>query len=184
MNVIDQEMDNYKGLRFRLVDVATNQRNPFGLKYGYGRARAEKYYVFPTAERREDFLANLKREQDRKEKHRAERKQRDEEARLAMINKIDVGTILYDSWGYDQTNVDFYQVTEKKGSTVTLRSIQAEQIEGSESFMSDMCRPVKDAFIGPEIPRKRISAYGVKVDQNNWARPIDDKVSFFRSWYA
>lgn len=42
-----------------------------------------------------------------------------------------VGDILYTSWGYDQTNVDFYRVTRVKGKTVYVREIGATRVDDS-----------------------------------------------------
>ena len=42
---------------------------------------------------------------------------------------LQIGSILYTSWGYEQTNIDFYQVIELIGtSTVVLREIAQEKI--------------------------------------------------------
>jgi len=58
-----------------------------------------------------------------------------------------VGDILHHSWGYDQTNCDFYQVVEVKKASVVLRKIGAKRVDGSEGFMSESLMPEKDAFI-------------------------------------
>jgi hypothetical protein len=47
-----------------------------------------------------------------------------------------VGDILHHSWGYDQTNCDFYQVVEAKKASVILKKIGAKTVPGSEGFMS------------------------------------------------
>lgn len=33
------------------------------------------------------------------------------------------GAIVYSSWGYEQTNIDFYKITKRTASTVTLQPI-------------------------------------------------------------
>ena len=63
------------------------------------------------------------------------------------MNPYKVGDILHHSWGYDQTNCDFYQVVEVKKASVVLRKIGAKHVEGSEGFMSESLMPEKDAFI-------------------------------------
>ena len=40
---------------------------------------------------------------------------------------IQAGDILYSSWGYDQTNVDWYRVADRKGKRVYLQPL-AEQV--------------------------------------------------------
>lgn len=44
-----------------------------------------------------------------------------------------VGDVLEPSWGYEQTNVDFYQVTRATPKTVLLRPISARREQG-ETF--------------------------------------------------
>lgn len=49
--------------------------------------------------------------------------------RNAYVNDYRVGDVLYTSWGYDQTNVEFFEVTGIKGRMVTLREIGEKQID-------------------------------------------------------
>lgn len=37
---------------------------------------------------------------------------------------METGTILYNNWGYEQTNIDFYLVVKKTDKTVTLRKLK------------------------------------------------------------
>lgn len=68
-------------------------------------------------------------------------------AKSQYQNPYKVGDILHHSWGYDQTNCDFYQVVEVKNASVVLRKIAAETVPESEGFMCEMLMPKKDAFI-------------------------------------
>ncbi len=74
-------------------------------------------------------------------------KERKRQARAQFQNPYKVGDILHHSWGYDQTNCDFYQVVEVKKASVVLRKIGAGTVPGSGGFMSECLMPVKDAFI-------------------------------------
>lgn len=76
-----------------------------------------------------------------------EMKQAKQEARKRFQNPFKKDDILHHSWGYDQTNCDFYQVVESKKASVVLRKIGSSTVPGSESFMSDSRLPVKDDFI-------------------------------------
>lgn len=77
----------------------------------------------------------------------AEAKERKRLARARFQNPYKIGDILHHSWGYDQTNCDFYQVVEVKKASVVLRKIGAKTVPGSEGFMSESLMPEKDAFI-------------------------------------
>lgn len=58
----------------------------------------------------------------------------------------DVGDIVSESWGYDQTNVDFYRIIRRTPSMVTLRPMGAATVEGSgySHGMADMVGPGDD----------------------------------------
>jgi hypothetical protein len=66
-----------------------------------------------------------------------------------------VGSILVSSWGYDQTNIDFYQVVgfTASGKSVRLRPIASEHVE-SCGFMSEKVRPVPHAYTGPAFTKR------------------------------
>ena len=70
-----------------------------------------------------------------------------QQAKSQFENPYKVGDILHHSWGYDQTNCDFYQVVEVKTASVVLRKIAHKTVPGSEGFMCESVMPVKDAFI-------------------------------------
>ena len=50
--------------------------------------------------------------------------------------KIEPGAILYSSWGYDQTNIDFYYVTRTTKSSAWIVPMSSE-IEELTGFMSE-----------------------------------------------
>lgn len=62
------------------------------------------------------------------------------------------GDILYSRWGYDQTNVNYYQVMK-----CTLTTTWVREIEGRVSSYSGPYKnvvPVPGKFVGPLIRRK------------------------------
>ncbi len=148
------------------------------------RGRAQKpfaFYVWPKADAREDWIDQQKRAEDEraqmKREHKAEREKRTAE----MVATIDAGTILHCSWGYDQTNCDFYEVIEKKGKTVTLRPIGSVDV-GPCSGMSTTLKPDPGHYTGDAF-KKRIMYLGVRFT-HGVARPIDPDRSHYSSWYA
>lgn len=77
----------------------------------------------------------------------------------ATLQTAEVGAILYTSWGYEQTNYDFYQLVERRGkSTLVLRKLQVtKEFEG---WARDKVMPVKDQFDGEEKLTRRIGKHG------------------------
>jgi hypothetical protein len=45
------------------------------------------------------------------------------------VEKIEVGTIFVSSWGYDQTNIDFYKVVKMTDKTVWLQEVEKEYVK-------------------------------------------------------
>lgn len=77
---------------------------------------------------------------------------------------VKIGNIYRRSWGYDQTNVDYFQVVALKAKTVVVRKINHAQVKGSEGFMSCNVVPVKDSFKDSELPRTvRVAEDGSKI---------------------
>lgn len=145
--------------------------------------KQEFNYRFGTIDRMWDYLESFLESKERAEKYKAERKAARAAARVEAIANVKKGDIFVASWGWEQTNVDAYQVVEKKGATVALREIALESIEGSEQFMSDRCRPLLNRFIGERFT-KRITGKGINIDDVRHALPAEEGKEFYRSWYA
>ena len=90
---------------------------------------------------------------------RAERKQ---------PHGFEVGHVLYASWGYEQTNIDFFQVTRIIGAhTVEVREVsQIAADTGNEPWMTGKCLPRLDGFTG-EPMRRRVNgrSKSVRIDK-------------------
>jgi len=102
------------------------------------------------------FVDKIKKDYEAKDKWAQENKRR----KQVVAENIKIGDIFYTSWGYDQTNVDMYQVIEKKPSSVVVREIALETVPGTEGFMSSDVRPIKDHFIGAPFVA-RVTPYGI-----------------------
>ena len=132
----------------------------------------------------ENAVKNYEYAQDAKEKRKAERR-----GNPAQWELVQVGFIFHFSWGYDQTNNNFYQVIDKKGQYVTVREIGQEStsVEGYSS-MSDFRRPVKDAFLeGSKPMRKKLQFSGsnpyITMASYGFCDLWDGKEAY-NSWYA
>ena len=60
-----------------------------------------------------------------------------------------VGDVLENSWGYDQTNVDWYQVTRVSGKTIWIRPI-AHNCSDYGGAQGGKSQPRRNEFTGPE----------------------------------
>lgn len=100
--------------------------------------------------------------------------------------KIGIGAILRSSWGYGQTNVDYYQVTgmSPSGKTVTLRqlaSIDTTQAQRGGSSMSGKKRALPDEFTGKPFQR-RIGANGRIKIRDYASASLWDGADNYYSW--
>ena len=67
--------------------------------------------------------------------------------------KIEAGSILKSSWGYDQTNIDFYRVISVNNNWATLEPIGQTVVETLAGYMGQTVAP-SDVTIGKKFRRK------------------------------
>jgi len=89
-----------------------------------------------------------------------------------------VDDIFYDTWGYEQTNVDFYQITRTTEKSIWMREIGRE-IVASTGFMQGKVMPIKGAFTGEE-KRKTPLDYGSTNEDNGFF--ISSKHGWITKW--
>ena len=86
-------------------------------------------YSFGTAERMNAYIEKFIENYKARLKMKAEAKAAAKDKRAELAASIEAGDIYYTSWGYDQTNVDFYKVIEVKGQKVTLIEIGSKVVD-------------------------------------------------------
>lgn len=147
-----------------------------------GRAAKPKWrFYFPTVERRTDWLnrvvSDLAAVGALKERQKAEARR---------PHALTAGDILSCSWGYEQTNVDFYVVKAVPSPQfVILQQIAAPLVEQS-GHMQGKRVPDPEQTKGAEF-RRRVDMSGgtasVKISSFEYARMWDGKPQNV-SWYA
>jgi hypothetical protein len=116
----------------------------FAVGFSGKRQKPDFHHRFLSSETREAFVRayfESLRENYRYKRIQALKKQ-------GKAHPFKVGDILTGSWGYDQTNQEFFQVTRKTKKSVWVREIGARH-EGT-SGQQDALLPDKDAFRGEE----------------------------------
>ena len=92
---------------------------------------------------------------------RHERKLLDKEKNAERIKKfreeLQVGDILSTCWGYEQTNVEFYQVISKTGAFCEVREIAKRSHD--TAYMQSEVSPKQNEFIGEPIRKKILDGY-------------------------
>lgn len=177
----DSEVSHIHDLH--ILICTDHQGRPCALTW-YGRQGQPKdNFYFTSLQRRTEYVeritnaaaARVKAKEDRKAKRRA------------SVPKFEVGDIYASSWGFEQTNVNYYQVVEKPSAHYAiLKEIGQETVPGSSGNMSCKVMPVKDSFLHEESHRKKVSLCDdlqyIKLCSVKYAYPWDGKPDY-KSWY-
>lgn len=161
--------DSYKVSSYSLV----NSDAALGLEVYYSKdgisamafkGKAVKpafHYRFRSTERRDDYVNDFVR--DVVASAEAKRARKAEAASKPI--ELTVGDVLVSSWGYDQTNVDYYQVVAMVGkASVSLRPICKHSEETAS--MVGVCTPIPNKFCGDSFTRRIINGRSVKIEGN------------------
>ncbi|WP_372826520.1 hypothetical protein [Polaromonas sp.] len=95
-------------------------------------------------------------------------------AELAKPHGLTVGAVLVHSWGYDQTNIDYYQVTAVIGRRmVAIRAIDCERQPTGD--MTGICVPCPGVFTGEAKRAKVTSGDHIRVAgfSRGYAYPLE-----------
>lgn len=153
-------MDYLIAINMEKLTMGMLKLTPKGKYSGY---KVKQNYRYGKQERLlqalDEFITReqswIKRKEDEKLEKQKKRKE--------MVNPYKVGDLLYSSWGYDQTNVDFYQVTKVGDKSVWVRPVASEMVQGTQGHDSSNVRPIKDDFRGEEIYKPLVvSTYAEK----------------------
>lgn len=131
-----------------------------------------RLYYYTTVEKAVAKSRNRVIEAYQKEVDKMLRQQAHRASDQALHKQLELGAVFYSMWGYDQTNVDFYELVGKSGAqTLILRRLKADTTDtgGPEGGVTS---PLVGNFAGPEF-RARLSRGHVRVDQGQTAQPAD-----------
>lgn len=158
----------------------------YAMGYAGNAGKRSFHYSYKTAEARDkacsDFFASLKSHKERVRKYRAESYQ---------PHTFKVGDIITNSWGYDQTNVDFYRIVKTSQHYVWIQAIAAHTSE--TGFMSgksvphidtSATDPTKWGFIDKKEEVERHRASGENVCMKYGSGSKWDGKERYTSWYA
>ena len=116
-----------------------------------------RYYFNTEKLRNEQIVRFFNSVAENQERKAARRKVK------AQPHSVKVGDMFHTSWGYEQTQVEFYQVVELVGkATVVIRQLIGFVEDGSEckSGSADRLYAKKDVFVKNETIRKRVNMGG------------------------
>lgn len=173
-NALSQSYDHIKA-----VVYCCDKDNKF-LAMGFSgkRSKPDFYYSFSSQQNQENYIKRwvnvLERYQEKKNELKRVQKE--------FYHTLKVGEILYSSWGYDQTNIDYYEVVEVKSK----KSVVIQKIACSISdngSMSGSALPKKGAYCGDKM-LKRVSVGNTVRVENGYTASRWDGEPKYCSWYA
>jgi len=143
------------------------------------RMKPDFHYRFDSEERMRAYVEKHLESLRAHNKAKAERK-----AVMNRPSELQIGAILENSWGYDQTNIDYYQVISRTEKSVKVRAIVSRLTSDVSGPMSGYCVPVKDQFLGhsPVITKRVYNGKFVSMKHGSCSK-WDGKPSYC-SWYA
>ena len=123
----------------------------------------------------DSYINQVAKRDASREQEKQERKEENAAAKASDFYKL--GDVIVNSWGYDQTNIEFYQVVKIMNKTIEIREIA--QMSEPDSMMShgmaDKRLPETNAFLSSDKTIKlRVKARGVLSNP--------EKFYYFHKW--
>lgn len=151
---------------------------PYAIGFHGKAAKPDFHNRFSNEDQRSQHIARYIEGRRARAKMMTERK-----AEQSTNHTLKVGDILVSSWGYDQTNIDFYQVIR----VVSPKSVEICAIEAKsgpeDGFMTAHCVANKDAFKGKAMIKRANHTNSVRIASYAHASPWNGKAERY-SWYA
>ena len=151
-----------------------------------GSSTKPKHIVFRNEEQRGEWIENYKENHDKHEAYK-------QSVRDARKTKpvIEVGQLFRRSWGYDQTNVNYYKIVEKLSDHYAMMvEVAYDHIEGSQGMMCCDVTPDPDREIGKTFRAKINARRGengklyVRINDWDYAYECEHNDVTYKSWYA
>ena len=99
-------------------------------------------------------------------------------------HSLQIGSILYSSWGYEQTNIDFYEVTKLIGKcTIEIREIAQTRETHNYNCLSGKTRPIASKYVDQPM-KKRVNEYNrIKISSFQSASIWGGEELYYSSYY-
>lgn len=178
------ELMEYQDLKFVIYN---DKMNRSCLKVWKGRqSKPFENYYFKSIETRDAHINGHKERAQERFKFIQKRKTE----RKAFVPEFKVGDIYVASWGYEQTNVNFYEVVEKASKHYAiLREICCQTVPGStySHGMASNVVPQRGQYRSDETLRKKITQSGnkqvIKICSVKYASSWDGKPTYESSYH-
>jgi hypothetical protein len=141
------EIPGARGTRYYAVGYMGKQSKPF-MNFYYPKLVQREQAISQALKHRKDFF---------------QRKTDESVAKKEFQTGLLYGDFLYTSWGYDQTQVEFYEIIDVVGDKmVKVREVAHKTVREDSHGTYEMIVPISGKFVGPEMR--------VKVTTNDTAK--------------
>jgi hypothetical protein len=110
------------------VLVLKNEDRLIAVAWSGKRSKYDWYYRFRDKKQMDKYISDYFCKLEDRARLKIERKEQKKKEKQEFFDSIQVGDIFVDSWGYDQTNVDFYKVTKKLKASIKVVKIGSETV--------------------------------------------------------
>ena len=140
-----EESPHYKVVTYNTV-VRGEQKPALACFLGNSAKPLHNCY-FSSEERRQEIINFFKKQVSDRVNHREKRRREKKEFKTSCK----IGDIFVCSWGYEQTNVDYYKLVELRGNVGTFIEIGQTKVAGSDGVdscdvMPDPCNEIGEKF--------------------------------------
>jgi hypothetical protein len=163
--------ENIRGLVAKCTRPAPKSK--FGIKYLFN-------YRFSSEASRIKYLGEYL-DTERKRNERKEQEKQEKKAINADFKASDhfkVGEYVVNTWGYEQTNIEFYEVIEVKNKTILVQEVGGMQVVNSLQSHGMANYVVPDG-----IPLKDSKPFLLKLKMVNWSGKPECKICNPKSYY-
>ena len=173
-----------EGNKYKIVEYEKTIKGRvwFAVAVFYNNAgKPAHLYRYQSEERRQEFIDNVK---DNVQKREAE-KQRRRQERKEFHTGCEVGDIFVSTWGWEQTNVDFYVLIDLKGNRGTFQEIGSSMVEGSMMSHGMACDvvPCREHEKGEPFVKQIGVGEVINLETYMYCKKWDGRPEY-NSWYA
>lgn len=148
------------------------------------RTKPDWQYRFKNFEQMVSYIEDSIEKVYNRNKAKLETKAKEKAQAVQNRENVKVGDLFKTSWGYEQTNVDFFEVIERPTkATAIIRKVQSETVRETSWCSADI-KAIKGAYIG-ETKKVQIDVYGNLTSADNYghkAYKADWEQSYYKSW--
>ena len=133
------------------VLVLKNENKLIAVAWSGKRSKYDWYFRFRDKKQMDKYISDYFCKLEDKARLKIESKEQKKKDKLEFFDSIQIGDIFVDSWGYDQTQNEFYKVTKKLKASIKVVKIGSKTVANYTSAL--LVEPVPDAVISKEITK-------------------------------